>query len=455
MPLPASESMRWTIARYAVGIFVFSAAALLNGYPLLYPDSGTYLRSAIELHFPWDRPVFYSIFATLLDLKLSLWPIVVGQSLMTVFIIDRTIATAAPAAGPWYSISFMFLLGTLTSLPWFTGQVMPDLFAPLLILALYLVTAEYARVGRRTYLVLLLFLFVAQSVHYTHVILGAASIVAIGLSSRILGCRIGFPVLMRAGTTTASAIAAIVMVNYLALHQVSFAPSGGIFLLARLIEYGTAQEYLARECDEPRYAICAVRDRLPHTVNDFMWNDDSVVHELGGNQAYAPEAARLAHRIIADAPVRHAMLALRATIGQLTRFSTGAEFRSFGPDDRVYQVIHGYFSGEASQFDRSLEETDALPLAWVNAIHVPVGYALLGINAVLLGLALTRHRQRAALFLTTVFLALGINAFLCGALSSSENRYQSRMMPLLLIACYIGVQGLRRVEPAGGPVIQC
>lgn len=258
--------------------------------------------------------------------------------------------------------------------------------------------------------------------------------------------------MLRASATTACAVAAIVTVNYLALHQVVFAPGRGIYLLARLIEYGTAQEYLARECGEHPYAICAVRDRLPHSVNDFRW---SVVHELGGDQAYAPEAARLADRIIADAPLRHTILALRATAGQFVLFSTGTDLHSYGPDARVYQVIHGYFAGEAAQFDKSLEQEGTLPLAWVNAVHVPIGYVLLVIDAVLLALALTRRQQRVALFLTTVFVTLVMNAFLCGALSTSESRYQSRMMPLLLIGCYIGVQGLWRFDRAGEPVIQC
>jgi hypothetical protein len=37
--------------------------ALLNGYPLVFADTGTYLSQAIDHSLGWDRPVFYSFFS--------------------------------------------------------------------------------------------------------------------------------------------------------------------------------------------------------------------------------------------------------------------------------------------------------------------------------------------------------------------------------------------------------
>jgi hypothetical protein len=46
------------------------------------------------------------------------------------------------------------------------------------------------------------------------------------------------------------------------------------------------------------------------------------------------------------------------------------------------------------------------------------------------------------LFLLVVFVALAINAFLCGALSSSDGRYQSRMMPLMMVGLFVAINDL-------------
>ena len=35
---------------------------VLNGYPLVYSDTGTYLRTAFEGYVPPDRPVWYGLF---------------------------------------------------------------------------------------------------------------------------------------------------------------------------------------------------------------------------------------------------------------------------------------------------------------------------------------------------------------------------------------------------------
>jgi hypothetical protein len=163
------------ITYYLVGVIVFSSAAIMNGYPLVFSDSGTYLRSAIELQYPGDKPVFYSIFIALLHLKMSLWPIVIGQSLMTAYIIDICLATIDAQCRYWHRIILVIALGALTGLPWFTGQIMPDLFAPLMVLALYVVMVEYRNIGRRTYITLLLFLCLAQAVHYSHILLNVGA----------------------------------------------------------------------------------------------------------------------------------------------------------------------------------------------------------------------------------------------------------------------------------------
>lgn len=47
---------------YLVGTaFLIIALAFFNRYPLVYSDTGTYIRSAFTLHPPVDRPIGYSL----------------------------------------------------------------------------------------------------------------------------------------------------------------------------------------------------------------------------------------------------------------------------------------------------------------------------------------------------------------------------------------------------------
>ena len=113
---------------------LLSLAAIYNGYPLVYWDSGSYLRALIEWHNLPDRPVFYSVLLGLLHWRWSLWPVVFGQSILTVFVIDRTLTGLVPRCSATVSLSVLAILTGATSLPWFTGQIMPYLFAPIVVL---------------------------------------------------------------------------------------------------------------------------------------------------------------------------------------------------------------------------------------------------------------------------------------------------------------------------------
>jgi hypothetical protein len=84
---------------YVAGTLFLSVAAIYNRFPLVYSDSGSYLRGFIEWHNLDERPIFYSIFVGFLHWRQSLWLIVVGQSLLTVFVIERTLTHFLPRAG--------------------------------------------------------------------------------------------------------------------------------------------------------------------------------------------------------------------------------------------------------------------------------------------------------------------------------------------------------------------
>ena len=65
--------------------------ALLNGYPIVFSDTGTYLSQAIHLYLGWDRPAFYSLFMIALHMTLTTWPVVLAQAACVVLMLENTI----------------------------------------------------------------------------------------------------------------------------------------------------------------------------------------------------------------------------------------------------------------------------------------------------------------------------------------------------------------------------
>jgi hypothetical protein len=426
---------------YAVGTILLCSAALYNGYPLVYWDSGSYLRAFIEWHNLPDRPIFYSIFLGLLHWRFSLWPIVIGQSLLTVFVIERTLAHAVPRAGAVFQISIFLLLTIATSLPWFTGQIMPYIFTPLLVLVIYLVAVERDSLARWEYLLLLLILCIAEATHYTHIALTLGLLILLGVISlvfKVMPLKNLAPVALSA----ALAATAIYAVNYVERREIVFGPYNSILLFDRLLGYRTAQEYLARACPTKHYEICPYLDelnKLPPEFGGFMWNSAGVLPKVGGAEHYRFEAQRLVHDIIVDAPVKNFWLAKGGTAQLLINFRTGLEFQSYGAETQINRIVTKYFAREADAYFHSKEYLGSLGFSTINRIHVPVGYISLGAVIALLFVAIMRRDARLATLLSMVIAILLGNAFICGGLSSGDSHYQSRLMPLLPLAAAIAI----------------
>jgi hypothetical protein len=426
------------------GTLALSWVAIWNGYPLVFSDSGTYIRSAIQHVNPGDRPIYYSLFIELFHLRISLWPVVFAQGLITVWIIDRVIDTLSPLSPSWMRIGVLVFFSICTGLPWSTGEIMPDFFAPLLIVAVYLIVVESERLRYRDCLLLLAFLITAEASHFSHVALAIGTLCVIGILSFLMRRRISCRGFVLSGAATVAAVAAILAINYAERKELVFAPWGSVLLLAKLAEYGTAQDYLSKTCPTHTYRICKYRDELPRTVGTFLYGDGTALDKLGGPEGYRDEAGPLAINILKDAPIRHALLAAKATASMFVYFPTGWGNDPEGEDKAVTQMIHRYFRREADGYDMSRQQTGQLHRSLVNDLHVPVGFFLLAANLAFLMASIIRGNKETTFLLLAILAAMIGNAFLCGALSSSDGRYQSRMIPLLVIGLLPLLQGLTR-----------
>lgn len=81
-------------------------AAVLNGFPFLYFDSGAYIYSSISLQVGVDRPIGYGLFIHFTRAYHSLWMVVTAQALVTSYLLTRTTFLVVPglASGKWWAI---------------------------------------------------------------------------------------------------------------------------------------------------------------------------------------------------------------------------------------------------------------------------------------------------------------------------------------------------------------
>ena len=426
--------------------------ALLNGGPLIFFDSASYLdqgRVAVEEAlrlvsnrlFPGVvgegaagapeaadpakivRSVVYSVFTHVASsTPLGVWGIVALHSVLIVILVGMLAGRGLlEAARPADVALAVLLCAALTPLPWFVSYLMPDILAAVVILCGMLVAAGLDRLdawGR-------LFVFGAASFamlsHYGHIPLGfGVGATALGLllvQRRLTGAAVlvaALPVLV--------ALAGNAVVNRVAFQEpgVGVATKRLPVLLARSLADGPARWHLEEACDAEGYAICEVFDgNYSSNLGVILWSDEG----LGGATPAQMDRIRAEEMTI----LRRAFMEHPAE--QIWSFAGNAVSQTwtFGMDDfswvRLKWLPDGNVDTAMPDPDRSRAGLDAIGLAHLAVLIAAAGLILLYAARDRLGAG---AREREMLFMAVAGLA--INAAIFGGLSVPVDRYQGRVV---------------------------
>jgi hypothetical protein len=419
---------------------VFLAAALLcwpalvNGYPLVFSDTGTYLSQAIEHYLGWDRPPFYSLFLFALHVRLTTWPVVAAQALLcahTLFLLCRALR---PDAGRWAVVPVSAILSLGTSLPWLASQLMPDVFTAPLVIALFLLCVLPERLSPRERLWLVLFATGMIAAHLSHLPLALALILVLLPLQRRLG---GAPPGRRDARVLlapAMAMLALAGVNLAGHGRAALAPYGNIFLLSRVIYDGPGADALRADCPAAGWRLCRWADALPATADEFLWQPTSPLIRAGGAKVESSEADAIIRAAVLREPLREARAMATNALAQFVRFGTGDGLVPW-PDTVLPWLARGFPPREVAEFEAGLQMRGRLDLPLpLLALHEVL--AVLGMLGVLAGLWRGRTAPLRG-FCLAVLLALAVNAAVTGALSGPHDRYQSRIVWLAPLAALL------------------
>jgi hypothetical protein len=438
------------VLAFGAATLLVAGAAVHNGYPLVYSDTGTYLASSFSLDVPPDRPVFYGLFLRATHLGLSLWPVVLAQSAIAVLLVRRVLDLYGAVAPSLSLVAAVAALAVATPLPWVAGQVMPDAWTGMLVLALFLVLHDPRARGLASGLGPLLVLFWGSLVHLSHLALGAVLVAAEGVRAWWSGeARARRGGVRRAALALAAALVFALSVNAALSGRPALTRISWTFVLSRLVQDGIVQELLAEVCQRSPvpYRLCAHRREIRPSALHFIWDPDSPVQKLGGALAVEDEARAIVLHSLRRHPWLHVQAAIRSWIDQLGAFTTGDGLQAYDSRHFVTQVVRKRFAREANAYASSRQQLGELPLDAVAAVQrhaLPLfaGASLVFLCAGLAGVPLASRELHVF-----VWLALVANAAICGLLSGPFPRYQSRIVWLVPLACIVS---LREIASARG-----
>jgi hypothetical protein len=422
---------------------------IVNGFPLLFADSGTYLRIGTELYFPLDRPATYGLLIAPLHFLGGLWAVAIAQALFALWLIGRVLAVATGLKTPWLLAAAAIVLALFSSLPWFAGQLMPDMFASFVGLVLFLILFGGDRLMRweRTFLPLLLAGLV--SLHLSHLILAAAVIVVATLVMWIGGDPRNA---VRDGARGVGglALALLVLSSMNLIGAGSFQPSSqtNAFLLARLLDGRVAQPVFRSMCRDERLMLCIMlpaveNGRVPLPGQSYLWDMSLPRGRLMREdpQRVKREEQAIVARSIATRPEAVVRLAVMGWLDQLVTARSADGLIAYGPDMMVSRQIHNHFPAELAASNRSLQQQGRLQrLAVLPDRQIALVFSLC--SPLLIFHAWRRRDHRLVGLASVIVTMIIVNAAVCGILSGVFDRYQSRvlwLLPLLAIVAALRI----------------
>lgn len=439
MSVAAPRVLGGAPAAVALGAALLAWPAWVNGYPLVFSDTGGFLHQTLGPLMLWDKPYVYGPFLHLFHWRISLWAPLAAQAAIVSHLLWLAQRCVCGQAQPARHLAVVGLVAVATPAPFSIALLMPDFFAPVAVLALVLLGAARARLGRCEVAYLATLAMVAIAAHLSHLPLAAATIGAlIALDLLMRAPRRGWVLLL---SPLLAAVAILLVTNAIGHGRAGLSPHGATFLLARLQSDGPATQTLRARCPQAGWYLCDFVDRLPMDSDAFLWAPDSPVNrDAAGNQRFlggallSAEAAAVVGETLRRDPFGVASAMARNTLTQLAMFGIGD---TLGDDWLAVTVARrlaeGFPAREAAAFAAAPQARGELraALAGADAAHLPV--LLLALPALAFAaLRAARSADRVALALA---LGIGVgvvaNAAVAGGLSKPHPRYQARIVWLL------------------------
>lgn len=484
-------------------VFALAWPAFLNGQPFYFPDTTAYTRAADSAAYifsghrvrtEWTdhyrtsldparrvrdpghhvsahandlgsdsvmagRSPYFGALLWLSYLFSRFWLFVIGQAVISYALI-RTSLRLFGFARPPIIAACVGLLSLLTSLPFFTALLMPDLLAGFAILAFLLLAIDRGRLGRGERWGLLALIFISVIAHITHILVIAT--LAVLLFVWAMARR--WPRDRFAPLISASAMILVggilsVMISSAVIEQVfGRRPLLAPLLTARFLADGPGLDYIKRHCPQVRFAACAYRDRSDLSAGGFLWSIDPkeggyMLADTVTRRALSMQDKAFALAVLSVHPIAQGGQILRNGWLQFITFESDiTNYRCTG-QPRCWSSLP---ERERIALLASLGGRDLWPQRLINVTQY--GAVAIALLFILAWLAAEARKggddvEELLLWLALLLAAMAVNALLGGGVSEPQPRYQARVIWLLpFLAMIVGLcwNRRRRVRNAGG-----
>ena len=443
------------LALFAAACLVILIPSILNGYPILFSDTGTYILSGMEAMVPIDRPVFYGYFIRLTSFWISLWYVVIFQAVFIILFIAMIFRYVFESRYVLLNtFAVVAILSGTSSLAYFTNHIVPDIFASMVIIGVVLIVAT-PRLPIWLTVSLLLILSVFNLVHLSNLLI-TTSLTVVAIAGGILFFRKQWfkqraRAILYLCVLTISSWILLPAVNHMLGAGFASSRVKNIFMMGSLIENGLMKLYLEESCAEKGYDLCNYLDSLPEYTHLFLWDNRSPLYAGGCLEKdwldcwleKDPEYGIIIKDMFSQRKyfIRFAGFGIKTSLQQLVSYKIQPR-RPEGEGSPVRWPMEKHFKRDYQRYISAKQQQQELSwpvLSVTQRIIVPIALAFL-LPFLLMPSLRNKIPVNVRIFTLGILLALVGNAFICAVFSHYNHRYQSRVIwiiPMLALSYLI------------------
>ncbi len=324
----------------------------------------------------------------------------------------------------------ILILSFATTLPWVCSTLMPDIFTPILILALTLIIfeSEISKNQKGFYYIIFI---IACSMHLSHLLFSIVMILIL----LILNKKYFYNLIKRRSLIILFLLSTFSIIPGLS----AFTKSKHIFFFGAMVEHGIVKEFLNENCQTNQYKLCEFKDHLPKHAYEFVWNPESPFYKCGGWKGTEKEFNEIIFSTLSRPKYiwLHIKASFFATVDQLTKFDIGDGLGSFDKSSLLYQRIEKYCVSDINFYKQSSQFNEKQDLISVYNILIEI-MLLICLISILITLIMKNHQlNNVQLSLTFLFfISIIINAWNNGTFANALDRLGSKviwMIPFLAL----------------------
>ncbi|MBS1647491.1 MAG: hypothetical protein JST67_09145 [Bacteroidetes bacterium] len=415
------------------GALFFMLDAFINGYPIVYSDTSTYLASGFDLETPFDRPITYGLFVRLFSLNgVSLWLVVFAQAFMLSFLVFQVVKILVNNERylkiGLYTILFLSLF---TGVSWTVSQIMPDIFTSMALLCFVVIL--FGTHDRKTQIILYLLFFISVAMHISHLLL----FFLIGATVFFFKTK-WFPKKEHSGARMKVLVAVLLMALSLITMGSALSKSKHVFFMGAMVEHGILKTYLDETCATQSYRLCRYKDSLPQKAYQFIWDEKSPFYKMGAWKETKKEFNEIILATFMNPKYLflHIQESLKATIQQLSLFAIGDGNGCFTEGTLLYKRIQKYVPNDAKGYALSKQNKSQLGfVSFFNTLFTAT--LLLSVLVVFYFFAKSRKEYPIWSIGVLFFIAIVFNAWDCGTFANAIDRLGCKMIWLLPFFAFV------------------